>query len=125
LAEAVVPGEALGDGRARVHTVSLLRPFRRRADRTARPDLVRMRTRKPCVRLRRRLFGWKVRFIKSGNPRFAGTRSQGNSSKHAVGTADRKSRIADPESKAYTPAPRGSAGASTAVEILWKSRFGR
>jgi hypothetical protein len=58
LAEAVVPGEGLGDGRTRVHTESLLRPFRRRADRTARPDRVRIRTRKPCVRLRRRLFGW-------------------------------------------------------------------
>src|SRR5206468_7988304 len=57
-AEAVVPGEARGDGRARVHTVSLLRPLRRRAEMTARPDRVRMRTRNPWVRLRRRLLGW-------------------------------------------------------------------
>jgi hypothetical protein len=34
-----------------------LRPLRRRADRTARPERVRMRTRNPCVRLRRRLLG--------------------------------------------------------------------
>ena len=57
-AEAVVPGEGLGDGRDRVHTVSLLRPLRRRAEMMARPDRVRMRTRNPCVRLRRRLLGW-------------------------------------------------------------------
>jgi hypothetical protein len=57
-AEAIVPGEGLGDDRARVHTASLLRPLRRRADKTARPERVRIRTKKPCVRLRRRLLGW-------------------------------------------------------------------
>jgi hypothetical protein len=36
---------------------SRLRPFCRRLFRTSRPLLVRMRTRKPCVRFRRRLFG--------------------------------------------------------------------
>jgi hypothetical protein len=35
-----------------------------------------MRTRNPCVRLRRRLLGWKVRFIKSGNARCRGVGSQ-------------------------------------------------
>ena len=57
-AEAVVFREGLGDGRARVHTESFLRPLRRRAESTARPARVRIRTRKPCVRLRRRLLGW-------------------------------------------------------------------
>ena len=57
LSKAVVPGEALADGRAWAHTESLLRPLRRRAESTARPDRVRIRTRKPCVRLRRRLLG--------------------------------------------------------------------
>ena len=57
LSKAVVAGEGLPGGRARVHTASLLRPLRRRAERTARPDRVRIRTRKPWVRLRRRLFG--------------------------------------------------------------------
>ena len=33
----------------------------RRFDTMARPDLVRIRRRKPCTRARRRLFGWKVR----------------------------------------------------------------
>src|SRR5262249_40457862 len=56
-AKAVVPGEFLPNGRARSHTESFLRPLRRRAERTARPARVRIRTRKPCVRLRRRLFG--------------------------------------------------------------------
>lgn len=57
LSKAVVPGERLGDGRTWVHTESLLRPLRRRAERTARPDRVRIRTRNPWVRLRRRLLG--------------------------------------------------------------------
>jgi hypothetical protein len=57
LSKAVVPGKRLGDGRTWVHTESLLRPLRRRAERTARPDRVRIRTRKPWVRLRRRLLG--------------------------------------------------------------------
>jgi hypothetical protein len=34
-----------------------LRPLRRRRERTARPCRVRIRSRKPCVFLRRRLFG--------------------------------------------------------------------
>jgi hypothetical protein len=37
------------------------RPLRRRPARMARPARVRIRSRKPCVRARRRLFGWKVR----------------------------------------------------------------
>jgi hypothetical protein len=40
-----------------------LRPFCRRLLRTRRPPLVLIRTRKPWVLLRFRLFGWKVRFI--------------------------------------------------------------
>ena len=42
---------------------SSARPLRRRALRMARPARVRMRERKPCVRLRRRLLGWKVRLL--------------------------------------------------------------
>jgi hypothetical protein len=64
-AKPVVSREGLPDDPARVHTASLLRPLRRRAERTARPERVRIRTRKPWVRLRRRLFGWKVRFIRN------------------------------------------------------------
>jgi hypothetical protein len=37
------------------------RPLRRRPATMARPARVRIRSRKPCVRARRRLFGWKVR----------------------------------------------------------------
>lgn len=37
------------------------RPLRRRAAMIARPARVRIRSRKPCLRARRRLFGWKVR----------------------------------------------------------------
>ena len=39
------------------------RPRRRRAEMIARPARVRMRRRKPWVRLRRRLLGWKVRLL--------------------------------------------------------------
>ena len=42
---------------------SRLRPFLRRACRIALPECVRIRARKPCVRLRLRLLGWNVRFI--------------------------------------------------------------
>jgi hypothetical protein len=38
-------------------TLTRARPFRRLADSTARPARVRMRSRKPCVLARRRLFG--------------------------------------------------------------------
>ena len=48
----VVPGYA----------VSRLRPFLRRAAITRRPFLVAMRDKKPWTRLRRRLWGWNVRF---------------------------------------------------------------
>jgi hypothetical protein len=38
-------------------TVSRFRPFARRRFKTRRPFFVLMRTRKPCVRARRRVFG--------------------------------------------------------------------
>ena len=57
LSKAVVPGKRFPDGRAWAHTESLFRPLRRRAESTARPDRVRIRTRNPCVRLRRRVLG--------------------------------------------------------------------
>jgi hypothetical protein len=57
LSKAVVPGEGLPDGLTWAHTESFLRPLRRRADRTARPERVRILTRNPWVRLRRRLLG--------------------------------------------------------------------
>lgn len=42
--------------------VSRARPFSRRALTTARPARVRIRARNPCVRMRLRFLGWKVRF---------------------------------------------------------------
>src|SRR5258708_27867820 len=44
-------------------TLTRARPLRRRAASTARPARVRMRSRKPCVLARRRLFGWNVRLL--------------------------------------------------------------
>jgi len=43
--------------------LSFSRPLRLRAASTARPARVRMRSRKPCVFARRRLFGWNVRLL--------------------------------------------------------------
>jgi hypothetical protein len=48
-------------GNARGQADSFSRPLRRRAAKIDRPARVRMRSRNPCVRARRRLFGWKVR----------------------------------------------------------------
>jgi hypothetical protein len=47
--------------------LSRSRPLCLRAARTARPARVRMRSRKPCVFARRRLFGWNVRLL-TGTP---------------------------------------------------------
>ena len=44
------------------------RPLRRRAARIARPARVRIRWRKPWVRLRRRRLGWNVRLVTGGLP---------------------------------------------------------
>ena len=46
-------------------TLNRLRPFARRRFSTMRPFLLRMRTRKPWVRRRRRRLGWYVRFIEN------------------------------------------------------------
>lgn len=47
--------------------LSRSRPLRLREARMARPARVRMRSRKPCVLARRRLFGWNVRLL-TGTP---------------------------------------------------------
>ena len=65
------PGQARGAREAGLtrcqnagsYTLSRARPLARRAFRTRRPFLVRMRARNPWVRLRCRLLGWKVLFI--------------------------------------------------------------
>jgi hypothetical protein len=49
-----------------------VRPLRRRAATMARPARVRIRRRKPCVRLRRRLLGWNVRLLTRKLPQLAG-----------------------------------------------------
>jgi hypothetical protein len=51
---------------------SFVRPLRRRAATMARPARVRIRRRKPCVRLRRRLLGWNVRLLTRKLPQLAG-----------------------------------------------------
>ena len=58
LRAAAHPGRSRQD-----QALSRSRPLRLRAARTARPARVRMRSRKPCVLARRRLFGWNVRLL--------------------------------------------------------------
>lgn len=64
-------GGGLGARRPPLHdrrqAASSVRPLRRRAARMARPARVRMRSRKPCVLARCRLFGWKVRLLTSNS----------------------------------------------------------
>lgn len=62
-----VDDPALGRVRVETYTPRRLRPFARRALRTFRPPLVAILARKPWVRLRFRLLGWKVLFILSGS----------------------------------------------------------
>ena len=57
-------------------TDSRLRPFARRRFSTMRPFLVCMRTRKPCVRARLTLEGWKVRLVAIVVPWRTGPRMQ-------------------------------------------------
>ena len=63
--EALAGKEAHVPARSRPapQTAIRFRPFWRRRFRTSCPPFVRMRTRKPWVRFRRRLFGWNVLFI--------------------------------------------------------------
>jgi len=49
--------------RSASQTLTRARPLRRRAASTARPARVRIRSLKPCVFARRRLFGWNVRLL--------------------------------------------------------------
>lgn len=72
-----------GDGRARPpsrstpdQAVSRARPFLRRACTMARPARVRMRIRKPCLRARRRLLGWNVRFTEEPSREKQGTHGE-------------------------------------------------
>ena len=62
---------------ARCQADSSARPLRRRAARMARPARVRIRRRKPWVRLRRRLLGWNVRLLTGELPHLQGARRSG------------------------------------------------
>jgi hypothetical protein len=64
----VATGQSCGRGEHASQADRRLRPLPRRAARIARPARVRMRSRNPWVRDRRRLFGWKVRLLTVGLP---------------------------------------------------------
>jgi len=74
--------------------LSWSRPLRLRAARMARPARVRMRSRKPCVFARRRLFGWNVRLLTGAPGR-----------DHVAGTLDVGVRFSDsPQVTIWNPA---------------------
>lgn len=66
----VATGQSCGRGEHASQADRRLRPLLRRAARMARPARVRMRSRNPWVRDRRRLFGWKVRLLTAGSPEY-------------------------------------------------------
>jgi hypothetical protein len=59
------------------HADKRARPLRRRREMMARPARVRMRRRKPWVRLRRRLLGWNVRLLTEELPHLRSARQIG------------------------------------------------
>ena len=74
--------------------LSRSRPLRLRAARMARPARVRMRSRKPCVLARRRLFGWNVRLLTDAPGR-----------DHVMGTLDEGVLFSDsPQATIWNPA---------------------
>jgi hypothetical protein len=73
------PGRAQAD--------RLERPLRRRVDKIARPALVRIRSRKPWVLARRRLFGWKVRLLTGCSSTGRVVQMQGGSGAQVCGVA--------------------------------------
>lgn len=74
--------------------LSWSRPLRLRAERMARPARVRMRSRKPCVFARRRLFGWNVRLLTGAPGR-----------DHVAGTLEDSVRFSDsPQATIWNPA---------------------
>jgi hypothetical protein len=94
--------EALDGGRRHGRQAeSLARPRRRRFRMMARPPRVLIRARKPCLRARRRLLGWKVRFDTTDASR-------------GIGVDECTRRGADPAERRTTPpANRGSRGRAT------------
>jgi len=78
--------------------LSRSRPLRLRAARMARPARVRMRSRKPCVLARRRLFGWNVRLLTGapGKDRDTGTRDHGVRFSDSPQATTRKTAVCQP-----------------------------
>ena len=97
---------------------SFARPLLRRLARIARPARVRMRSRKPCVLARRRLFGWKVRLLTWGSRDDAG-KTKGDhddrSSPRHGQTAPRYAARSDRSNPGWrsSPAPPGRTRRST------------
>jgi hypothetical protein len=81
-----------------------VRPLARRALRMARPARVFMRARKPCLRARRRLFGWYVRFT----PTSGGFGHHRQHDINVVGTATRRTPERVPTCQGYGLAGTGN-----------------
>ena len=108
-----------------------LRPLRRRRLRMARPCRVRMRARKPCLRFRRRLFGWNVRFTSlrpASEWKLGGSRSVGRSSRRERDGSCAKT----PKLTAHgaigqgrAPEPRAVGAARRSPQLVLRSSRGR
>ena len=77
-------GDARSTARTSSQAESFWRPLRRRAATIARPARVRIRRRKPCFLLRRRVFGWYVRLLTGMLP--YGIRSRSGQAGMTMGT---------------------------------------
>jgi hypothetical protein len=105
-------------------TARRLRPLVRREDRMARPARVRMRSRKPCVLARRRLFGWKVRLLTicSGYRRAASLGrppGSGGSGRIRVLAGTQHPSTHDRPANGIGSAGGGQTGRSSLVSNLW------
>jgi hypothetical protein len=122
-------GASTTAGRGRAQADSSLRPLRRRAARIARPARVCIRTRKPCVLARRRLFGWNVRLLTRELQNRRAHMVRGDTSHHRTFTRVRghTTGAAIRLTHGTAPATSGSnrAGASCEREPdTWPTRYG-
>src|SRR5262249_51946605 len=107
LPQALLSGEHAGP-RSGHQAERRTRPLARREDRMARPARVRMRSRKPWVFARRRLFGWNVRLLTVESlPGYARTDTREHMVRRPPLTATLKDTRRPPTGPNRSPGPAG------------------
>lgn len=96
---------------------SRLRPFRRRALTIDRPARVRIRARKPCLRARRLVLGWKVRFTAA--PKVQVASNSGGTTEADLARALNPLAEARTEAVTYRPAKATARPAPLATGRPW------